>query len=380
MSQERSATVTKVTRDGKVFWRKQNKDAAITDLEYRIYAALSDDEYFFLEAPLPLVEKDTDSTVLYVEDLGTSFADALHQGRREDLSSPAYLMRSIKMRSGVNSIINKTLTLEDKQYLLETQRAALRASIERLSCAPVSDADLTAHYWSYRLLHAVGKYSEEIRDAYTALIGKKIDALMPLYGQWNADNCLRNNAISETGIVVIPFDFNSIRYELRQMDEASMVSLYILNGPLGSSAGNVISSTLGWLHKRFSFETKNPGTTKEYEQAYMLGSIHKHMMLSGYRTQEMRDIYTELDKHLSKHGWISQDKYTEFRKAFDEVEYHQSFWQQSLEACPDLITSPQDYEHANSIGSFVSSHTRLERTKLMCSDVFAAGERILYRR
>lgn len=377
MSQGRTATVTKVTRNGHAFWRKNNEDPVITDLEHRIYTSLSEDDSFSLEAPVPLVEKDDDPHVLYIEDLGTSFVEALHGGARLDISNPAYLLRTVKIRAALNTIINRTLTTQDKNYLRESQKTALRTSIENISGTPVSDADLATHFWAYRMLQAVGVYNEPVRDAYTALIGRKLDSLMPRYGQWNADNCLRNNAVSHDGVVVIPFDFNSIRYELRQMDEASMASFYMFHGPLGSSANNAVSSILGWLHQRFSFETSHPGTVTKYTEAYMLGSVHKHMMLSGYRTQEMKGLYKELDAHLEKHGRIPRDTYLAFRMAFDEVEYHESLWQQSARACPDFVPCQDDVDRARLIYSFVFENTRLQRTSLMLTLVYDKGEQIL---
>lgn len=377
MSLGRTAVTTKVNRNGVDVWRKQNSDPYITNLEYRIYTALAADGDFAWEAPVPSVELDSDPTVLYIEDLGMSLGDALHFGTKHNIADPAFLLRTVKIRAGASHVINRTLTEDDKAYLISTQRDALRASIERLSGASVSDADLATHHWAYRMLQAIGIYNEEVRDAYTTLIGSKIDAFMPLYGQWNADNCLRNNAVLPDGVVVIPFDFNSIRRELRQMDEASIVSFYMMNGPMGSSAGNAIPSTLYWLHKRFSFETPTPGTLEQYTQAYMLGSVHKHMMLSGYRTQEMMGLYRELDAHLSRHGWIPRDKSIDFRVAFDEVEYHQSLWYQSMQACPGLITSHEDESRADLIARFVFENTRWQRSRLIQSDVYGQTERIL---
>lgn len=380
MSLGRTAEVEYVERKGRFWYKKNNPDQRLTELELKIYNALSEDDSFFLESRIPKVERDeTDPSIFYIEDSGTTLADALHF-QLPDLQNYGYFMRTIKMRSALNTIINKTLTLEDQTFLTTYHREQLKNVLGKIAPEQsISDDDLTQHYWSYRLMAVLGKYDEQFKHAYTALVGERIDHLMSQYGQWAADNCLRNNAVADNEFLeVIPFDFNSIRFELRQMDEASIATFYVIPGPI---VDTVNIELVGWLAKRYVFEKPaiagDANTTANYLEAYFVGSIHKHMMLSAHRTREMLEMYEQLAQELSKNDTFNKDKYLGFRKNFDEVEYHENCWWQSAEILPNLVTNDTNAKNWRYIHRFVFENTRIHRTLLVTSSVYQKGESLL---
>src|SRR3989338_231806 len=299
MSQGRTAIVEKLV-DGDVTWfKKRNPTPELTDIEFRIYEALGD--ALSLECMVPTTWKDlSDPCVLYVQDVGSSLADdlVLHPQRIEDaFVLPSYLMRVVKVRAAVNIAINDVLTAEDKVYLTERQKTSLFHAAQKRAPG-VTEEDLHRHFWAYRAMHALDIHDEQFKKTYTRVLGDRIEAHMPRYGMWVADNALRNNALhlDDAGfLTVIPFDFNCIRYELRQMDEAAVTAIHLF--PAFQEPNTVL---LNWSQKRYRNETGDVG--EDYLSAYAVGAFHKQFMLVGYRTQEMLALHSAIDATLNATG------------------------------------------------------------------------------
>ncbi|MEK6921494.1 MAG: hypothetical protein AABX82_06415 [Nanoarchaeota archaeon] len=383
MSQGRTATVEKFV-DGEITWfKKRNPTPELTDIEFRIYDALRG--ALFLECEMPTVRRDEkDSSILYIEDVGSSLADDLvlnPQALEAPLVLPSYLMRVVKVRAAVNETINAVLTPDDKTYLTEGQKTSLLHAAQKR--APLSEIvteqDLQRHFWAYRAMHALGIHDEKFKETYTRVLGDRIEAHMPRYGMWVADNALRNNALrlDDNGfLTVIPFDFNCIRYELRQMDEAAVTGIHFF--PAFGSSNNVM---LEWSRKRYGNETGDHEAA-DYLAAYAVSAFHKQLMLAGYRTQEMVALHGALDDQLQHSASFDFKDYIEFRKAYDEIELHQAALLGSIQAIPSLVPSisKQDIEDLAHLYDVARENTRFKRTRLIATPVMDYGERLLYSR
>ena len=225
-------------------------------------------------------------------------------------------------------------------------------------------------------MHALDIHDEQFKETYTRVLGNRIEAHMPRYGMWVADNALRNNALhlDDAGfLTVIPFDFNSIRYELRQMDEAAVTAIHLF--PAFQEPNTVL---LGWSKKRYGNETGDHEAV-DYLAAYAVGAFHKQLMLAGYRTQEMLALHGALDATLRQTGSLDVGSYLEFRKAFDEIELHQAALLGVMQAIPPLVPSVSDQgkQDLSSLYATVFQQTRLKRTQLICTAVVEYGERLL---
>ncbi len=382
MSQGRTATVEKVV-DGDITWfKKRNPTPELTDIEFRIYDALG--EALFLECEMPTVRRDEkDPCILYVQDVGSSVAEDLviNPQRIEDaLVLPAYIMRVVKVRVAANAAINDVLTAEDKAYLTQRHKTSLLHAAQKRAPLPgiVTEEDLQRHFWAYRVMHALGIHDEKFKEAYTRVLGDRIEGYMPRYGMWVADNALRNNALrlDDTGfLTVIPFDFNCIRYELRQMDEAAVTALHLF--PAFNAPNTMM---LEWSRKRYHNETSDTG--EDYISAYAISAFHKQLMLAGYRTQEMLALHTTLDESLKQSGTFGVGSYLEFRKAYDEIELHQAALLGVMQAIPTLVpsVSERDRTEFQTLYQIAFQQTRLKRTQLIATPVMDYGERLLYSR
>ncbi len=382
MSQGRTATVEKVLDGGYIWFKKRNPTPELADIEFRIYEALGD--ALLLECEIPEVRRDAqDPCVLYVQDAGSSVAEDLvmNPHRIEDsLILPAYIMRVVKIRAAANEAINAVLTPDDKAYLTQQQRTSLLHAAQKRAPLPgiVTEEDVQRHFWAYRAMHALGIHDEQFKEAYTRVLGDRIEASMPRYGMWVADNALRNNALrlDDTGILtVIPFDFNCIRYELRQMDEAAVTAIHLFQ-PFQQP--NTVM--LGWSQKRYRNETGDFG--EDYLSAYVVGAFHKQLMFAGYRTQEMLALHSALDDQLQQSGSFAFPEYLEFRKAYDEIELHQAAFLGVMQALPSLVpsVSKQDIEDLDRLYAIARENTRFKRTRIIATPVMEYGERLLYQR
>ncbi len=247
----------------------------------------------------------------------------------------------------------------------------------------VSAEDMEAHFWAYRVMNAVGVYDAQFKERYTRLMGAKIEGLLPKYGSWLQDNCLRNNA-SPDGKVMIPFDFNSLQYGLRQMDETGMSGLYLFNGPLAvfTSAAECVDF--------MALRAREQGYEKdvdEYVQGYLLSVVHQNALLAGYRTQDTRRLCGEfmplkeevktrreeleaIEEPVSRfvRGSVLNQKVQQlnaarqtFHQAFDEIDYQQTACVQTLRGWNGVVnriaSTRQDFEDAQYIEGFISHNT-----------------------
>lgn len=326
--QGRTGTILGVTKspDGRTFYVKQNPHAQLTDIEFRIYQEAG--QVLGGEYPIPEVFRGKDPTVIVVEDAGESLENILHtpgelQQTREQFTS--FLAQNMEVRGKLNLVINQTLTIEDQQFLLEYNRAKLVSSLKRIApeATEITPQDIEEHFFAYRVMNACGVYDLKFKEAYTAVIGSKIDRLLQRSrGTWLSDNCLRNNA-SPDGKRMIPFDFNSLQYGLPQMDEAGMSGLYLFNGVLG-----VYDSAAEREEFIAARATENGCSSeeeiREYTQGYVLSVVHQNALLAGYRTQEARLNCEELVVQKKQLGGYRRETHGAFQKAHDEIEYQHS--------------------------------------------------------
>ncbi len=364
--QGRTGTILDVVHspDGRLFYVKQNPNAQLTDIEYRIYQAAQ--EELGSMYPIPQAVRTNDPTVLFVEDVGESLEHILHRPRelqqtREQFTD--FLKQNLRVRGELNSVINQTLTVEDQQFLMEYNLDKLGHSMKRIK--PDIDAqDVVDHFWAYRVMNAVGVYDEQFKQAYTTVIGSKIEELLAARGgTWLQDNCLRNNA-SPDGKVMIPFDFNSLQYGLKQMDETGMSGLYLFNGML--AVYDLQKKVERFMRER----AQENGYTlaeevEEYMQGYLLSVVHQNALLAGYRTQEARLNCEELLAQKQQYGGYVRETYDAFRKAHDEIEYQHSACVESLRMWNGVLNriaiTPEERENVQRVDSFITNHTFAQR-------------------
>ncbi len=68
-----------ISPDGRVFYVKQNPNATLTDIEFRIYQGAQ--EALGKEYQIPEAVRGIDPTILVVEDVGNSLEHILHTPR-----------------------------------------------------------------------------------------------------------------------------------------------------------------------------------------------------------------------------------------------------------------------------------------------------------
>ncbi|GEM_PF-2870798 len=331
-----------------VFFKK-NPTEKITDIEYRVYEALANDPFLKENnVYVPYVER-MDADVLAIEDCGTSLAYRLHfmhdsEEGTENILKPLcggreetfreLLDATVKTSGRVNDIITATLTEEDKIFLQTQQLENLYASMKKKSDSEdITKEDIQKNFWAYRAMNALDFYDAEFKTAYTELIGAKIEAMLPEYGSYLGDNCLRN-AVSPDGKTIVPIDFNSIHYGPKQMDDAGIIGLYIFGGPLGTHSTTEKRETLIDDLRKNQFPNID---SKEYLEAFILSSFHRNVLLAGYRTQEMSERFKEFENLCNAGKGLRLPIYREFRTAFDEVEYQNSVAVEAVRAYPELF-------------------------------------------
>lgn len=322
MSQGRTATVERVVRNGRTCYRKQNPTAELADIEFRIYEALWNLQD--LGFVLPRVQRDSDPRVLYVEDAGTTFSDLMNSPAYERLVDLDVLYKTIQARSRVNAVVDTILTERDKAYLTQMQQEKLLQTARKRQPS-VSEKDVAEHYWAYRMMNALGISDDKFKETYTATIGAKIDTLLPQFGKWCTDNYTRNNVVTADG-KVIPFDFNSIRYGLSQMDTAPIAAHYIL----GSSLTRVAhQETQRDIISKLA-ELEGYADDSKYTTSFLVSSIHANGLIAGYRTQECRKrrdtIVSAYNAGLRSQAEVQSllDEYLAFALAFEDIDHYQT--------------------------------------------------------
>ena len=359
--------------DGRLFYVKKNPNAQLTDIEFRIYQNACQElgEVY----PIPQVFLGRDNTILVVEDVGTSLETILHrpeelQQTRESFTD--FLEQNLNVRLALNKVINKTLTLEDQQFLMRYNRDRLVSSIKKIMPEEKGmsledlEQDIELHFWAYRVMNAIGVYDEEFKLAYTRVIGSKIDGLVAEGGTWLQDNCLRNNA-SPDGKILIPFDFNSLQYGLPQMDEAGMSGMYLFNGILGVYDTPEERNAFIASRARAMGESVGSDSDEKFWQGYILSVVHQNALLAGYRTQEAKRLCDEVLDQKAKGDPSVVDTDNAYRSAFDEVEYQHSAAVEPLRVwngCREAfgLDVEKDIQY---VDGFITHHTFGQRIGMM---------------
>lgn len=350
-----TASVHALKISGRQWFRKVNPDSQLNDIEFRIYRAL---RRSFDYTPRVIRES---STTLLVEGAGTTFSDVMNSPAHERLASLDILYKTIKARCDVNSVVNSVLTDADKAHLTQMQREKLLASAQKRN-PYVNGDEIVNHYWAYRMMNALGIHDEKFKELYTECIGARIEALLSKFGRWCSDNHTRNNVVTADG-TVIPFDFNSIRYGLSQMDTATIAAHYIMGGPLAIAAeGEEQESAI----KRVA-ELEGFADDPDYLKAFLLSSVHANGIIAGYRTQECRERSQAI-----------LDEYLAFARAFDDIDYYQSAASFSISNGFRVLAQDQaEAEKLNEIERTITHHTFGERMFIQWSiptDVQQFGE------
>jgi hypothetical protein len=290
---------------------------------------------------------------------------------REDFKR--LLDRCTPARRRINQIVNSVLTDDDKAFLKRWNKERLLEKMQGIAPdAGITMEDIEANFWAYRVMGSLRTYDEKFKESYTRIVGRKIDALLPKYGEFLSDNGIRNNAVPEGGIVV-PFDFNSIKYGLRQMDEAAVLGLYMFQNMLGVfDTDEKVREAVDSLRKCFT-KDEDPG----YFEAFILSTFHEQATLAGYRAQEMLRCEAELRQSLEAEGGFSFQDYGQFRCAFDEIDLHQSAAAFMAQEYTDVFLGEdagdaKKVQELHDIADFITRHSFVHRSRMMFSPVFEA--------
>jgi len=140
-----------------------------------------------------------------------------------------YLYKGLEVRHRVNELIGTTLSEEQKQFLLKHDLDKLKEGLDQKFGHQFDIEDIRDNYWAYRVMNATGISDLDFKERYTATIGKRLDYFTQKFGSWISNNTLYNNAVSPDN-KVLPFDFNSIKYGPRQIDEAGLAGMFCFDG------------------------------------------------------------------------------------------------------------------------------------------------------
>ncbi len=372
-----------------VFFKK-NPTEKSTDIEYRVYEALANDPILKENnVYVPYVER-MDADVLAIEDCGTSLSYRLHfmqdsQDGTENLLKPfcggreetfrELLDATVKTSGRVNDVISSTLTEEDKKFLTEQQLENLYQSMKKKTDSEdITKEDIQKHFWAYRAMNALSFYDAEFKDAYTELIGAKIEAMLPKYGAWLGDNCLRN-AVSPDGQTIVPIDFNSIHYGPKQMDDSAIIGLYIFGGPLGTHSSPEKREALIDDLRKNQFPDAD---SKEYLEAFILSCFHRNVLLAGYRTREMEERFKEFEDSCNAGRGLQLPIYREFRTSVDEVEYQNCAAIEATRSYQGMFAKDQDQKKKmRKIIDEVNERTFGQRMSYLMNPLMEQADRFL---
>ncbi len=380
VTQGRTAKVEKGTIDGVSYFLKRNLDATVTDLEVRMYDALRADSGLAASGVhIPVTLAGPDACSFYVEDCGPTYSDHLHSGEGAvDFRDLSYVQHLVSVRRDVSSVVNSALTSSDREYLTARAQDQLRERTAQLIGYVVDDAELEKHKWAYRVMGALGITDVAFKELYTSTVGSLLDSGLAKYGTWLTDNCIRNNAMGRDGEMgVIPFDFNSLRYGLRQMDEGAVVGLSLFFDFV--ELDDVDKTKL--LHSVCG--TVDGGLDKEYYDLLMASMFHTNAMHAGYRTQDSRRLYAQLVDDISS-GWIRTrdpeflDQYVAFRTAFDEINLNSSIVSSIARGEFRSFGEGKGWD-VNKVEQAITQATFGQRFPFICDPLYQEGEKRLFR-
>lgn len=354
-----------------VWFIKRNISPEISRIEQKIYQALKQDPAFEGMA-LPAVKEHSGQAFL-VESCGTTLADCLHSGTYSSTEKmradfEGYLECVTRARTRVNQVIATTITPEEKEFLINYHHQKLRSSLYESTGEEVSEAELKTNYWAYRLMNALGFYDAQFKEAYTNIIGAKLEHYTIKFGQWLSDNTLRNNA-SPDGKTVVPFDFNSIKFGPMQIDDAAVAGLYLLAGPLAIYRSPPEIDTL--VHKLQEWKGKEYDA--EYSPAFFAAAFHENAVIAGYRTKTAQKLLAEIERI----GIVTRNSGFEFRSCFDEIEYHHDVPVLISRYLPKaLVSTDEEYGQLGWIADTISHNTFAQRSLMMLSPAWGPIMRV----
>ncbi|MBI5881429.1 hypothetical protein HZB90_04830, partial [archaeon] len=283
------------------------------------------------------------------------------------------LEMSLPVRRRINEIVTEALDEDDKEYLERWNTGRLVDKMQRIAPgAGITEDEVKANFWAYRVMGALGVYDERFKEVYTRLVGSRIESFMPKYGQLLTDNGIRNNA-APGGKAVIPFDFNSIKRGLRQMDEAAILGLYLFHNALGIfDTDEKVREAVDGLRKAHT-----PDEDPDYFTAFVFSNLHEQETLAGFRTQEMLSCAEELEGYLQNEGKMPLPLYHQFRCAFEEIDLHQSAAEFMVRNYPGVLLGEDaaDSDKMKELGyiaDFVARNSFMNRSRMMFSPIFQA--------
>jgi len=144
------------------------------------------------------------------------------------------------------------------------------------------------------------------------------------------------------------------------MDETGMTGLYLFHGPLGIFGNE--KDREEFIAKR---ARENNVDVEEYRKGYLLSVVHQQALLAGYRTQDAKSFKQEV-KSRQESGRMLFGPIFNFRKAFDEIDYHQAPCVQVLRNYPEVFAkNPEERELLYQIESFITHYTFGQRVMMM---------------
>jgi hypothetical protein len=344
-----NSSIEKYTDEsGRSWFIKRNQSAGLTDIEARIYAAAHDDiKLSQLGCKMPVVKRSSqDPCALFIEDRGDSLENMFYGSgdsdhRSERFSDVVKIVAGYRHR--LNDVIGEVLTDQDKEFLQDMQD---RKILERMRKVAPDDCSITLgdikeHYWAYRVMASMDFYDRRFKEDFTEVYGKVIDRLIPKFGGWLSDNCLRNN-LFDLDLSIAPIDFNSIHYGLRQMDDVPLVGLdlFVLNADCAKEILGNFDELKDFFEERLAdtFGRGSEDFDEDYLAAFIVSNIIQNARLAGYRAKELGVFSKRIDDAYKIKDDGSQDTKTPldsadipcldhdlvhgFCKAFKESEFH----------------------------------------------------------
>jgi len=354
--------------DGKTWFRKQNPSQEITDIELKIYKALKADSMLQQQGvPIPEARVDTQESTILVEDCGTTLDNYLHLWQYGSIAEmrlefTKFLDAFVPVRSRVNKVINDVLTDPDKEFLKDYAFERPLGPMTKIAPgAGITKEDIKRNYWAYKIMASCGKYDEEFKHAYTRVIGKKLDGLLEKYGAWTSDASLRNMAVGSDAVV--PFDFNSIKFNPHQMDFAPSLGLYLFHGPLETCrTDEERREKVEWLQYFNDPEANN----EDYFKAFIISSFHHNLMVAANRGKQAKKIFESLATEYETKSLYDPAKHMNCWMAFDEIDYHEAAAMFAFDSYRQFFQeTPQDREDVSRIRSFYDNTAGCVRVSMM---------------
>jgi hypothetical protein len=203
------------------------------------------------------------------------------------------------------------LSEEQKDFLQEYDFNKLKAGLTQQFGREFDSQDVRENYWAYRVMNATGIDDSNFKERYTATVGKRLDYFTKKFGSWISNNTFYNNAVSSDKKLV-PFDFNSIKYGPRQIDEAGLAGMFCFDGPVA------IYHSLEEVKQMVSkIQQISKNNDPEYLEAFMLCTFHEHAVMAGYKykmTEQLIESVEDIDKMKASTAF-------NIWSSFDEIEY-----------------------------------------------------------